>query len=145
MLLCLCLWLHMLHAWIFVLPYFYTYTHMLRYTFPCLHAYFYAYMSRSMLSHACVLGSMFSACFMPSSMCLCTQCHVYVCHAMCYCSPFVAFVFLSCVLAKWLGSNLDPMVFITVRTPRPTSKGLDHPICMSMFACFYALYLYWPL
>ena len=43
-----------------------------------LHACFHAYVSRSMLSHACVLGSMFSTCFMPSSMCLCTPCHVYV-------------------------------------------------------------------
>ena len=43
-----------------------------------LHACFHAYVSRSMLSHACVLGSMFSTCFMPSSLCLCTPCHVYV-------------------------------------------------------------------
>ena len=28
------------------------------------------------------------------------------------------------------------MVFVIVHTPRPTSKGLDHPICMSMlYAC----------
>ena len=62
----------------------------------------YAYLSRSMFSHAWVLGSMLFICFILSSMCLCTPCHVlcldldYVCHAMCYCSPFVS---LSCVLA----------------------------------------------
>ena len=74
-----------------------------------LHACFHAYVSRSMLSHACVLGSMFSTCFMPSSMCLCTPCHVYVLrprlclHAMCYCSPFVT---LSFFLEFWpIGSN----------------------------------------
>ena len=31
----------------------------------------------------------------------------YVCHAMCYCSPFVAFVSLSCVLAYWFRLDLD--------------------------------------
>ena len=69
----------------------------------------------------------------------------YVYHAICYCSHFFAFVFLSCVLAWWLGPDLDSMVFVTILTPRPTSKGLDHPICMFMFACFYALCLLWPL
>ena len=44
----------------------------------CLHVCFYAYMSRSMFSHDCVLGSMFSTCFMPSSMCLRAPCHVCV-------------------------------------------------------------------
>ena len=33
------------------------------------------------------------------------------------------------------------MVFVIVHTPRPTSKGLDHPIFMSMLACFYAIML----
>jgi len=36
-----------LYVWIRVLPCFYDYTHMLRCTFTCLHAYFYAYMCRS--------------------------------------------------------------------------------------------------
>ena len=58
------------------------------YASTCLHARFYAYMPRSMFSHACVLGSMFSTCFMSSSICLCALSHVH--HAMCYCSPFVA-------------------------------------------------------
>ena len=44
----------------------------------CLHVCFYAYMSRSMFSHAYVLGSMFSTCFMSSFMCLCAPCHVCV-------------------------------------------------------------------
>ena len=58
-------------------------------------------MSRSMFSHAYVLGSMFSTCFMLSSMCLCASHLVYVlrpcailalvCHAMCYFSPFIPF------------------------------------------------------
>ena len=30
------------------------------------------------------------------------------------------------------------MVLVIIRTPWPISKGLDHSICMSMFACFYA-------
>ena len=55
----------------------------------------------------------------------------YVCHAMCYCSPFTTFFYLSCVLAYWFGPDLDPMVFVIIHTPRPTSKGLDH----SYFTC----------
>ena len=58
----------------------------------------------------------------------------YVCHAMCYCSPFVALSFFSCVLAYWFVLDLDPMVFVIVHTPWPISKGLDHPIFMSMLA-----------
>ena len=58
----------------------------------------------------------------------------YVCHAMCYCSPFVVLSFFSCVLAYWFVLNLDPMVFVIVHTPWPISKGLDHPIFMSMLA-----------
>ena len=58
-------------------------------------------MSRSMCSHAYVLGSMSSTCFMLSSMCLCASHLVYVlrlcailalvCHAMCYFCPFIPF------------------------------------------------------
>ena len=51
-LLCLCLCLHCLYAWIFVLPCFFAYIHMLRCTFTCLHAYFNAYMCRSVCLHA---------------------------------------------------------------------------------------------
>ena len=67
----------------------------------------------------------------------------YVCHAMCYCCPFVAlsfflefwpFVFLSCVLAYRFEPNLDPMVFVIVHTPWPTSKGLDHSY-LHVYAC----------
>ena len=76
---------------------------------------------------ACVLHAMF--------MCLGLD---LVCHAMCYCIPFVHFIVFSCVLAQWLGPDLDPMIFVIVHTSRPTSKGLDHPICMSILACFYA-------
>ena len=62
-------------------------------------------MFRFMFPHACVLGSMFSTCFMLSSMCLCAPCHVCVprprlclsCHVLLL--PFCRFVFLSWVLA----------------------------------------------
>ena len=52
---------------------------------------------------------------------------------------FVPFIAFSCVLAYWFGPDLDPMVFVTVHTPWPISKGLDHPFCMSMFTCSNAL------
>ena len=59
----------------------------------------------------------------------------YVCHAMCYCSPFVALsFFFSCVLAYWFRPNLDLMVFVTVHTLRPIPKGLDHPT-FHVYAC----------
>ena len=59
----------------------------------------------------------------------------YVCHAMCYCSPFVTLsFFLSYVLAYELGLDLDPMVFVIVHTPWPISKGLDHPY-FHVYAC----------
>ena len=32
------------------------------------------------------------------------------------------------------------MVFVIIRTPWPIAKGLDHPFCMSMLGCFYALF-----
>ena len=95
---------------------------MLRST--CLHACFYAYMSRPMFSYACMLLAMF--------MCIGLG---FVCHAMCYYSPFVPFIAFSCVLAYWFRPDIDPMVFVIVHTPRPTSKSLDHPICMFMLAC----------
>ena len=80
------------------------------------------------LSCACVFHAMF--------VCLGLS---YVCYAMCYCSTFVAFVTLPFVLAYWFEYDLDPMVLVLIHMPWPISKGLDHPICMSMFARFYAL------
>ena len=65
----------------------------------CLHACFYAYMSMSMLPHACVFGSMLSSCFcyipcacVLHAMFMCLDLG-YVCHAMCYYSPFVVLSF----------------------------------------------------
>ena len=58
----------------------------------------------------------------------------YVCHTMCYCSPFFHFVLLSCVLDYWFRPDLDPIIFITVHTTWPTSKDLDHPY-LHVYAC----------
>ena len=97
-------------------------------------------MLRSMFPHAYVLGSMFSTCFMLSSMCLCAACHACVprarlclsCHVLLL--LFYRFVFLSCVLAYWFGPDLDPMVFVIVHRPWPTLKGLDHSY-LHIYAC----------
>ena len=86
------------------------------------------------------LCSLHALCHLP---CACAPYAMFVCldlgyvnHAICYCSLFIAFDFLSNVLAYWLRPDLNPMVFVIVHTQRPTSKGLDHPICMSMlYAC----------
>ena len=58
---------------------------------------------------------------------------------MFYCSPFVTFVSLSCVLADWFEPDLDLMVFVIVHTPWPISKGLGHPylhVYVCVFLCF---------
>lgn len=65
----------------------------------------------------------------------------YVCHAMCYCSPFVPFVTSSCVLAYRFGPNLDSMVFVVVHTPWPISKGLDHPY-LHVYACLLLCFMF---
>jgi len=116
--------------------------HAFMLTSTCLDVHSHAYMHIPMLIcvDQCVymLRSMFSTCFMPSFMCLGLD---LFCHAICYCSPFVPFITFSCVLVYWLGPYLDPMVFVIIYTPRHTSKGIDHHICMSMLAFFYALHL----
>ena len=58
----------------------------------------------------------------------------YVCHAMCYSSPFIPFIAFSCILAYWVGSDLDPMVFVIIHTPWPISKVL-----IILFACLFLL------
>ena len=37
-------------------------------------------------------------------------------------------------MAYWFGPDLDPMVFVTIRTPWLTSKGLDHPY-LHVYTC----------
>ena len=80
---------------------------------PCLCASFHTFTHVSMLIcldlcfHMLVCLDLY---FMPSSMCLCAPCYAcmprsrLVCHAMCYCSPFVHFITFSCVLAFWFDS-----------------------------------------
>ena len=89
------------------------------YVFTCLCAWINALCISCCFPCPCVIYAMF--------MCLDLG---YVCHVMCYCT-FCRFIFLSCALAYWLESDLDPMVFVIIHTPRPTSKGLDH----SHFTC----------
>ena len=49
------------------------------------------------------------------------------------------FVFLYCVLAYWLGPDLDPVVFVIVHIPWPILEGLDHPflhVYARLLPCF---------
>ena len=139
-----------LYAWIHVLPclcakflHVYMYVSMPICLDLCFHMHvcFYAYMSRSMFTHAYVTGSMFSTCFMLCSMCLRASCRVCVSRPRLYLSchlllqPFCHFVFLFCILAYQFKPNLDPMAFVIVHTPWPTSKGLDHPY-LHVYTCF---------
>ena len=105
-----------LYAWIHVLP--------------CLCASFHMFVCLDLCLHMLVCSILCSGCFMLSSMCLCAPCHICVlrprlclsCHVLLY--PFCRFIFL--LLAYWFGPDLDPMVFVIIHTPRPTSKGWDH-------------------
>ena len=115
-----------LYAWICVLPCFYAHIHMLTYLFPCL----YVPNVLCHLPYACALHAMF--------VCLDLG---YVCHAMCYCRPFVHFVTSSCVLAYRFGPDLDPMVFVIIHTPWPISKGLDH-LYLHVYACLLLCFMF---
>ena len=148
-----------LYAWIHVLPClcvsFHMFTHALPclcldlnfYMLACLDLGFHMLICPDLCSYMLVCLDLYSTCFMPSSMCLCALCHVFVlrprlclsCHMLLY--PFCRFTFLSCVLAMWLGPDLDPMVFVIVHIPWPISKDLDHPFaCL----CLLAFMLYLP-
>ena len=146
---CLCAFCHVLcldlYLYMFICldPYS---TMSLHWISICLCACFYAYMSRSMFSHAYVFGSTFSTCFFLYSMCLCAPCHVQKprpiclsCHVLL--SPFCCFIFLSCILAYWFRSDLDPLVFVIGHAPWLISKGLDHPY-LHVYACLLASMLY---
>ena len=113
----------------------------------CVYVFIYKLVCLDLCFHMLMCLDLCFACFMPSSMYLCTPCHVCVlrprlclsCHVLL--QPFCHFTFLSCVLAYWFELDLDPMVFVIVHTPWPISKGLDHP-----FAClwFITSILYLP-
>ena len=152
-----------LYAWIHVLPCLCASFHMFTRALLCLcldlHFYmlvcsdlgFHMLICPDLYFHMLVCLDLCSACFMPSSMCLCAPYYVCVLRPRlclsCYVllQPFCHFTFLSCVLATWLGPDLDPMVFVIVHIPWPISKDLDHPFACP---CLLASMLYlqcWPL
>ena len=84
------------------------------------------------------LCSLHALCYLPCAcephaMFVCLELG-YVCHAMCYCSPFVALSFFLVFLVYWFGLDLELIVFVTICTRWPTSKGLDHPY-LHVYAC----------
>ena len=93
-----------LYAWVYVLPCLYVYIYMLR----CISTCFHACMCRSVCLHALDWCSLHALCYLPCAyvlhaMFICQDLG-HVCHAMCYCSPFVA---LSFFLVFWpIGLNL---------------------------------------
>ena len=134
-----------LYAWIRVLPCLCASFHMpTRVAMPMPRSMF---MYLDLCFHVLVCSDLRSACFMPSSMCLCVPCHVCVprprlclsCHVLF--QPFCCFTFLSYVLAYWFGPNPDPMVFVIARTHWPTSKGLDHPY-LHVYACLLLCFMF---
>ena len=122
---------HAYYAWIHVLPWL-----CAKFLHVCMHVSMPRGLYLCFRMLVCLdLCSLHALCHLPCAYAL----HVLficlsldlVCHAMCYYSPFVPFIAFSYVLAKWLGLDLDPMVFVIIHTPWPISKGLDH----SYFAC----------
>ena len=140
MLLCLCRCLHMfvcLDSCSSILlclhPHAQMYIHMPTCIFPCL----YVQIGVITCLDRCSLHAL---CYLPYAcalyaMFVCLDLG-YFCHAMCYCSPFVTFVSLSCVLLYQFGSNLDPMVFVIIHVPWPISTGFGSPLfaCLCLFA-----------
>ena len=143
--LCIYVFIPMLYGQILVFTCLYDWIHVL----PCLCAKFphvYMHVSMTICLDLCFhmpmcldLFSLHALCYIPCAcvlhaMFVCLDLG-YVCHAMCYCSPFVTLsFFLSYVLAYQFGLDLDPMVFVIVHTPWPISKGLDHPY-FHVYAC----------
>ena len=100
-------------------------------------------MSRSMSSHACVLGSMFYlryaifhvlVCSMP---CLCLDLG-YVCLAMCYCSFFVAYLSFLC-FDLLIGTRSRPYGLCHRPFTLAHIKGFGSPVLhvyASLLLCF---------
>ena len=110
---------------------------------------FSTYMSMYMFSHVIVLGSMFSTlCYIPCAcaihaMFVCLDLG-YICHAMCYCSPFIA---LSFFLMFWPNGQDPIQTLWSLSLPVhlvPHQRVWITPICMSMLARSYALCLCQP-
>ena len=108
-------------------------------------------MSRSMFSHACVLGSMFSTCFMPSFMCSCVPCHVCVleprpclsCHVLL--QPFCSFYHIFLCFGLMVRTRSKPYGLCHRPYTEAHIKGFgSSPFCMSMLASFSALCLCQP-
>ena len=85
---------------------------------------------------------MFRSMFLCSMPCYCAQIYVGY-YAIYYFSPFCPLI--SLFLAFWpfqWGVDLDFGVQAYIHTPRPILKGLDHFLCMLMFAYLLASMLY---
>ena len=145
----------MIYGQILVFTCLYAWIHVL----PCLCAKFlhvYVYVSMPICLDLCFhmpicldLRSLHALCYLPCAcalhaMFVCLDLG-YVCHVMCYCSPFVT---LSFFLVFWpIGS--DPIQTLWSLSLSihlfPYQKAWIILICMSILACFYALYSSQPL
>ena len=104
------------------------------YVFICLCVRFYALLALCCLPCACALHAIF--------VCLDLG---YVCHAMCYCIPFVT---LSFFLLFWpIGSDLIQTLWSLSSSIHlgPHQRVGITLFCMCMLTCFYAFCLCWPL
>ena len=145
----------MSHAQIYVRTCLYAWIHIL----PCLCAKFlhvYMYVSMPICLDLCShmsmcldLCSLHALCYIP---CICAL-HAmfvcldlgYVCHAMCYCSPFIG---LSFFLVFWPNGqdSIQTLWYFSLSIRQgPHQRVWITPICMSMLAHLYALCLCQPL
>ena len=153
--LCIYVFIPMLYGQILVFTCLYAWIHVL----PCLCARFlhvYMHVSMPICLDLCFhmpmcldLFSLHALCYIPCAcvlhaMFVCLDLG-YVCHAMCYCSPFVA---LSFFIVFWPnGSNPIQTLWSLSSSIHldPYQRVWITPICMSMLACFYALCSSQPL
>ena len=133
---CLCL---DLHAYVFFVMFIVRST-----CFEALgHVYAQIYMPMCSLPCLCLDLHVCAQIYIPMfrSMCLCAPCHACVLRSMLVAIPcaskalhlLISLFLMFCLL--WQGVDLDPVVQAYIHIPRPILKGLDHFLCMSMFAC----------
>ena len=79
---------------------------------------------------------------MIRSMCSCAPCHACAQIYVVFLKPFPPLISLFLVFWPfWQGVDLDNVVQAQIYTPSPILKGLDHFLCMSMFACLFLCFI----
>ena len=109
----------------------------------CLHACFYAYMSRSMPSHACMLGFVFFHAFMLTPTCLDVLLHAYMHISMLICVDWCIYMLRSmfsiCFMPSSMCLRASRLVYVLRPRPCLLCHVLLQPFCsfLSHFLVFW--------